>query len=435
MNPKDTTLPPDHDDGSELEAGTPEPAQRRTRRTRGRQAPPPDSNLDELDSAALDEEARITEILNDELNNAANLEVYRKDKSGRWAFLETQPLAEWGPEAKSDLAKRYGGGEYKGRVRRMADGVRGSWGPSFHFTIDMALKPKDDDRGPAGFDPREMFSLFKESDKTMPLMMQMMQMQTQATQLMMSQMQKSNETLVTVLTAALTRPAAPPPPAPSEKLIEILATKALNPPAPRGISDLAEVIKAVAQLKNIANAEKEVDTDGRERPSMLDSLIESVPSLLKMLGGVITPPEPQPAQVVHPAAPAQLPANPGAPLKVAEPATEVRPEPFAPITADLVNTGPAPVREASVSADDIQALAAFVPSLVQLCDAGKSPGEVAEEIDRVLPDAVFMRMVDLLKRPDWLALLIDAHEPVQMRTPFFTELRNELIAMSEDDGD
>lgn len=427
------TLPPDHDDGAELETSTEAPP--RTRRTRQRRQPP-DSVLDELDDGAMQEEARIQEILSDELNNAANLELYRKDRVGKWAFLTTTPLADWNAEAKDGLAKKYGGGEYKGRVRRMADGVRGSWGPSFIFSIDSSLKPEAEAAAPAGgVDMRELTSLIQGSDKTMPLFMQMMQMQQASTQLMLTQMQESQKTLVTVLTAALTRPATPPPPAPSEKLIEILAAKAFNPAPQRGISDLAEVIKAVAQLKNIANADKgNLDDEGRERPGVLDSLIEAVPSLLKMFGGMMSQPEPLPAQ---PAQVQPLPAQSAAlaPIRVPEPAAEVRPEPYAPVAADIIDTGPVvSPRNHDVEPQDVQALAGILPSLVQLADQGRSPEEVAAQIDQALPDALFLRMVDLLKRPDWMAVLIDAHEPVQVRTPFFTGLRDELIALSEDDG-
>ncbi len=432
-NPTDTTLPPGHDDGAELETETqtPQPA-RRPRRNRTA-APPPDSALDELDDAALDEEARIAEILRDELNNSANLEIYRKDKAGRWAFLDVQPLNDWNAEAKVDLARKYGGGEYKGRVRRQADGVRGTWGPSFHFTIDTSLRPKEDAPAAPGMDVEKMMSLMNQSDKTMPLFMQMMQMQQQASAAMMMQMQKSNETLVTVLTAAL-RPQPPAPPM-SEKLVEILATKALNPaPQQRGIGDLAEVIKAVAQLKNIANADRAtVDGEPEPKAGILDSLIEAVPSLLKMLGGLMPPEQVAPAPRQVEALPAQ--PLPTAPMPVPQ-ATGLPPnEAFRPVEADIVSTGaPVSPRNNDISKDDRDALQAFLPSLVQAADAGQPAPVLAEHIGNTLPDSVFFRLVDLLKRDDWMAVLIDAYEPVAIRSPFFTELRNELIAMSEDDG-
>lgn len=429
MNPNEH-----EDDASDRDAGRedmqPREPARRTRRAGRSRVPPPD---DAFPDGTFDEENRIAEILADELNNEANLEIYRKTKAGKWAFLDKLSLADWSPDAKLDLAAKYGGGEYKGRVRRTAESVRGTWGPSFHFTIDEQLKPRDQTpAGQPGGDLTQMLTLMERSDKTMPLFMQMMQMQAQASQMMMTQMQESNKTLVTILTAAL-KPGAPPPP-PSEKLIEILATRALTPPPPP--LQLADVINLVGKLKTIANSDKPLPPEAEDdapRGGLLTSLIESLPSLLKVLGGIAAPDTPAEPRVVQalPAQPAPVAAE--APIRVAEPAPAAHVEPFPPLQ-DIAHAGPAPERAGhDLPDDDVKALRMMLPHLCALADGGTTAADVAAQIDASLPDEAFLRLADLLKREDWLALLIDAHEPVNLRTPFFTALRNELLTMVEPD--
>ncbi len=359
------------------------------------------------------EEQRIEEILQSE-GEGTTIEVHRRQPSGRWALIDCVELGDWHATTK----KAFGGGDYKGRVRR-ADGT---FGPAFHFYIDRSVKPVGSEPRPSAHDisqAQERVTASQHEGMT-PMLVQMLQMQREQTALMVQQMQESAKTQVAIITAALSRP---PPPGPSEKLMEILATKALAPAAPA--LDLDRMISAVVKLRNIAQAAPS-DGDERERsPDLLDRIVGALPSIVRMLGSVqLAVPDPTPVAPRRIERHVETNATPPAPTtETASPDPEPGPPPVAP-------TGGAPVVDAA--AQNRAALASFLPQIIVMADAGTPPEQVAAAIVEAVPKDAMEALLDLLDRDDYLAILADAHDGVMLRSPFFVDLREELLTQAEE---
>lgn len=362
---------------------------------------PPDAVLG-AEMVTFEEEDRIREILGDELNEAALLEIFRKDKQGRWAYLCNHPLFDWNSDAKALLAKKYGGGDYKGQVRRMAEGSRGQRGQSFQFTIDHSLRPEGAAEESKASDPFAVFERMNSQNPIMPLFMQMMKTQQDNMAMMMQLQQQHTATLVATLKGS----GSPPP---SERLMEVLLTKAL---APSQGTDLAGLLGVVAKLKQLTDSSAD-NPRSNSGDGLFDKVLSALPSVLKTLSSL------------------QMQAPPPVALPPAPPAPAAAPVvPSGEVTAPPPAAGPVqPVASAEADATRL-ALASFLPQVIALADAGHTPEAVAQTISETIDDPTFVGLVILLERPDWLAVLSDVHEPVLMRSPFFAELRERLLDLA-----
>ena len=74
-------------------------------------------------------------------------------------------------------------------------------------------------------------------------------------------------------------------------------------------------------------------------------------------------------------------------------------------------------------------LGQLLPMLVVKADAGADVGEIADQVTEGLTDPQLRALQELLSKPDWLAILSEAHEPVMMRSPWFMQLREEILAI------
>lgn len=397
----------------------------------GGSRPPPDEALDGFNTREWEDEARVAQILDDEENEGAKVEIMRKDVNARWAFCDSFPLSDWSNDRKKDLSMTFGGGEYKARVRKNT----GVYGASWHFWIDRNLKPQAEAKNPAA-DMAQTVERLARGDGLMPMFMQMLQMQQSQASVMMQQQRESSQQMLTVITTALTRPQSPPS---NDRLLEIILTKALTPAPLAPTQDLGKIIEAVAKLKDIASGED----DGRDREpkkDLLDTIITALPSVLKALSTLQQPQAQVRASATQAAAlparanPAPAPAAPAEPRNVSpQDMEDLQPPPATIEHEALTETGAAPPADPSrVPADPMRtALAEFLPVVMQLADGGTPAADVADKIAEGMDDASFDSLCTLLERPDWMALLADVNDGVMLRSNFFIALRDELLA---DDG-
>lgn len=380
-------------------------------RASGAVDPGADVELDLVD----EEDLRIEDILRDEGSANGRFEVFRKDSRGRWSYLTSVPVEDWGGETKQDLAREFGGGDYRCRLRRMTGAMKGTYGKGFEFSIDRAVVPTKTDPAPPPAPPAAAPG--RNDDRFAELIAQMQREAAEARREMVQIMQANQATLVTVLTAALTQKPVPP----SEKLIEIVAERALKPD-----NQLATLITALVQLKKVADTSMGPGSGGNQegKPDILESLVNALPHVLEILNKITAPaggPPPSAADLARPVAPA-------APPRTAPAAAR----PVAPAEAPLVIVGAGEGPPAAVPMDPTLAAvkARFAQALPQLClaaDGNQNPVAVADQLAEDLEDPELLAVQAFLKRPDWLAIMIDAHEPVAIRSVWFTTLRNAIL--------
>lgn len=376
--------------------------------------PPPDESLDSISTLEWEQDERIAAILADEENQGARIEVYRKNPDGKWAWVQNYNLEDWSSDKKQDLANLAGGGEYKCRVRR----TQGRMGQTFHIVIDKSVKAAGgDDRDPSRDMAASVERLARNGTETMmPLFMQMLQMQQAQSAQMMAQMQKSADTQVALMTAALSRP---PQASGMDRVVEVLLAKSLTPQ--QAGPDLEKVIGALGKLRSLSQSDRGDDDDrGEKKGDLLQTLLTALPAVMKVLASL----QPQPVQVdvtPRPRINAPETAAPAMPVATVEP----------------VAPAPIVVEETPPGKDDETrtALAAFLPVIIQQADAGVTAAAVAQALSDQLNDEGFDALIDLIERPDWLAVLADVHEGVMLRSPFFNALRQEMIALAETDDE
>lgn len=202
--------------------------------------------------------------------------------------------------------------------------------------------------------------------------------------------------------------------------MQILLTKALAP-APAPAFDLEKMIGAVTKLASITSGKGSKDDD--EGDGIMNLIGKALPLVANLL---------QAAQGGQGAQPSQG-HSPSLPPAPAQERPMVRVDPAAPPVNSPDPAAPAPPDE---HAPDLPAnlktsLAQSLPLIVAQAVMGETAESVAARVSEGLPDAEFESLCALLQRPDWLAILIDAHEPVQRHSVWFNALRDALLSELE----
>jgi len=367
---------------------------------------------EENGNQTTEEDLKLNGILNSEEYTGSTFNIQRRDEMGKYAFLMTIPISDWSEDTKRIIADKYGGGEYKVRVRKAGGGT---YGRTFNFSIDPAVKPKGFEN--SGNGQGNSLDLIRQAklltgDST-PMMMQMMQAQQAQSMQFMQMMQAQSAENMKALVAIMARPAAAAP-AGNERIIELLLTKALTPPAPPPPPmDIDKMISVVAKLRELTDNGGNDERPVREEKSdFFSDVMRALPSILKSFAAIRLPHPPQ-QQIEQPQQPQQS-APPSAPAPVAAP------------------NPPAPADVAEVNK---AALGQFLPQLVSAAEEDSNTDDFAALIDGAMDDDQFDGIITLLERDDWFAVLADAHPPVMKWSNWFTRLRISLLKLAEDGED
>lgn len=356
-------------------------------------ATPPESLTAVLES---EEDARILALVQSEEGSQAVLEVSRLDRvTGKHAYLFNVPVAEWGPHKKDEIAREHGGGEYKARIRYSDNRA----GQSFPFSIDRSIKPLHERNAivPVAPDFEKQFEKLalmlreKGEEKSMGTMMMFMKMQSE------------------MMMAFINRPQPQAIP-PSEKLIEVLATRALQPPPPPAF-DIDKLTGVIAAVSKIA---KGGDRDGGERgegSGVWGAILEALPVVLGALKQIAPPP---------------LPAIPESAAPTAAPPQQ---------SQTIVTPPPAPVSPPREEDPQRAALSVFLPQLVAQFKSGVQPADIARHLFDNLDEQNFETITGLLSRDDWFQVLGDVDQTIYPYSNQFAELRGEFLKLSQEDRD
>jgi len=405
-DPNGLGLPPLNDDTNEFFDTAPQP----TRRAPRPRAPLP--GLDDGDSLyqSTEEDAKIAQILNNEDYAGAKLEINRRTEAGAYAYLMTLNLSDWSEDSKRVIGDKFGGGEFKAKVRKTG----GSFGKSFGFSIDSAVKPRGFESSAKGGDSLDLIRQAKAltGDNT-PLLMQMMQAQQSQSMQFMQMMQQQSAENMKALVTIMARPTPVAAPAQNDRVMEILLQKVLAPaPAPAAGMDINQMLNVVAKLREMTAPAERDDSPREEKSDFFSDVMRALPSILKTLTTVRLP-APQQQQI-----PQEQPVTAQAAPQAAAPA----PRPAANPPADT----------AQVNKD---ALAQFLPQLTDAAEEGAVAKEYASLVRGAMDDDQFSAIMVLLDRDDWFAILSDAHPPVMKWSNWFVALRSELVNIADEEDE
>lgn len=359
---------------------------------------PPDIELDDTDLPAQNAESeKIRRILESEDNAGATYEILRRSGGGKLAYLEgALPIEDLSNgEYKRKIAETYGAGEYKLRIRRAS----GALGGSIPFEVDRSVRPLAERlaNGTAqGTDMVKVIESLREnkSGGDREFFLSLMQMQAQAAQQAQAQM-------TALLTAVMGRPERAPTPASPfpEKIFEILLNRSLGQSS--GL-DLEKIFSFVEKLKSLTGP-GEPEGDGLDKLfSVIGELAPLILAKLPALTG--TAPAPEPRNVT--------------PLPVQNPPSKPAPAPAVPVKPEVAG-----------ETDDADEIASnYLALMCGQADAGRSPVELAAWMHSHLSPEQLAGITELFTGEDWLADLIDLHEPVQARTNWFLAVREKFMA-------
>jgi hypothetical protein len=381
------------------------------RRPRRKAVPAPDSLIDQTE-----EDARIAALLGDDENSDAQVEISRKTPDNKWAFCTVVALTDWSSESKIQIANEFGGGKYRASVRRSNK----TFAATFHFEVDASVKPRSHSLAAPAFNMQELIAQLRPQQGGDPGFMQLMQaQQAMMMQFMQMQAQQSAESMK-ALAQVMARPVTPAAPV-NDKLVEVLLAKALDNRSSG--PDLPKLIEAVARLREVAGGAPVADSDdkdGDDNNDIFGGVIKALPGIVNLIS--------QGAANSHAAASPNPPLRARLPARPQPVSSSPSPAPASPPPAPSASAAPesaAPVTGVKINRE---VLAMFLPQVVDLAKNGTSVAEAVNTISDALdPTGQTEVLVELLRSPDWLNHLIDAHRPVMGWTKWFGELRQAFL--------
>jgi hypothetical protein len=397
-------LAPDLGTGNDDDGGNIPTGKRGPGRPRNGSIPPEDNS---------EEEALINLLRNDADTVDAKIEIQRR-VGNRYAWIDSMPITDWDSgETKQRLAARFGGGDFRARVRR-SDGTQAK---QFTFTIDHSIQPT-----PAQPAESQLARRNDSENTIMALMQQQQDTQMKFMQMLNAQQAESSRQMMQLMVTAMgAKQAAPVAPVGgfNDRIMELLLTRALAPaPAP----DIMGIIKTLSSIRRDDESARGGDDEGGGGDGIFDTILKALPQVLPgLLSAVQAQQQPQaPARAIAPRPP--RPQAPGTPQPAAAPVA-----PAAPAAV--------PASEDTVELDDPQqappinkaALALFMPQLVELASKEASPVDSAAAIRGALTPDQNAELAALLNTDTWLATLIDANQQVMKYTRWFGALRDALL--------
>lgn len=189
-------------------------------------------------------------------------------------------------------------------------------------------------------------------------------------------------------------------------LAPAIAAMIARPPAPR--SELADLIGAMAQLKDFMGGENNRDDSDSPTIAIVKAVAPALPQLLQLLNQ--TPPAPALARPMLP---------------------RPRPNPTADLTAPTQTPNPAPASPSPMSQDMLDKLAPQIDQLATLAEQKADPVEVAKLTLQMLPAEIYDKLADLVADPAAFARLSLLAPRMKAHAAWFEQLRvaleNELF--------
>ena len=361
-------------------------------------------NIDVDEEKRLREDAEIARILEREDATESTIIVARRpNRTQRYAHLAELGIKDYDRE---EIARQYGGGEYRCRIRR-ADG---QFGATWYFSVDASRKPEADPETvggtPSGFDAVRLVETVaaKLADKQPagPDMNAMLTMMTNRSddmfKMMMAMQQENTKLLATILQSR---------PAESASGISQMANTLLQHSLQQSGSKLEDVLSTMTKLKRLTEDARDDDDGPKEKSSFVQDIMFAIPQVLKSLQ------QPASAQALPQGQPlASAPAPNNSPVQMAP----AQPSEAFPLPKNV----------------DPQLFSMVVMNLAAFAQADSDPADVHNSYEPMLTDEAYDGIAEFLeKEPRWFETLVAVAPNVANYRKWFDELRDIILEEEE----
>lgn len=351
-------------------------------------------DIDTDEEKRLREEQEITRMLDREDATTTTIIVSRRpNRTQRYAHLSEIGINDYDRE---EIARQYGGGEYRCRVRRSD----GQFGATWYFQVDPSRKAEvtADALGTAsGIDAVRLVETVasklapKEDSNKQNEMLQMMMSKSDDLFKMMMVMQQENTKLL--MTALTSRPPE------NNSALQQISTTLLQHSLQSSKTSMDDMLGTIIKLKKLSeDGTRREDDEDEPKGSFVQDIMSAIPQVLKSFTGGAQQAQPQPLPPTAPAPVNGVPANQAIPMPK--------------LPAGL----------------DPQAFAMVIMNLVQFASVGSEPLDVHNSYQPMLTDEMYDQIADFLENtPTWFEDICTIVPDAKPHKEWFMGLRDVIL--------
>jgi hypothetical protein len=352
-------------------------------------------DIDSDEEKRLREENEISTILEREDATTSTIIVNRRmNRTERYAHLAEIGLKDYNRE---EIARQYGGGEYRCRIRRSD----GSFGPTWYFSVDKTRKSEMDSEGSGtagGYDAVRLVETVasklseKQSGPDMNSIVNMMSDKSdKMMQMMIMNQQESTKMMVGMMSAMASAMAGRPQPT-NDTALTSISTMLLKHSLESSKTSMDDMLGTIIKLKKLAGEDE--DDAEPEKGSFVQDIVGAIPQLMRTMfpGG-------QQAQPLPEQAPVQAP------------------------TASTAQTPPPAPKELTPQ----EKMESIIPALIQFAEQKSDPGEVHDFYQQLITDEEYETVATYLENPGWWE---NISKPIPQMLPhkeWFSALRDIIL--------
>ena len=324
----------------------------------------------------------------------------RQNRQERYAHLAEIGLKDYNRE---EIARQYGGGEYRCRIRRSD----GSFGPTWYFSVDRTRKCELDAEGQgtsAGYDAVKLVETVADrliSKNTPPDQTNFIAMMSQKSddmlKMMMMQQQESTKLLVGMMQAFATMNHGTTPPPTGDSALTQISTTLLKHSLESSKTSMDDMLGTIIKLKKLAGEDDEKEEGGN---GFIQDIAGAIPLILKQVFQTPAGPSPLPDNVVPVEPVVATPATPAKPAEARPPAP------------------PAPVNKIGLA----------LANLIQFAESKADPIDVHNSYEPMLSDDEYESLARYLENPAWWENLTTMLPQIVPHQEWFNKLRDIIIA-------
>ena len=326
-------------------------------------------DIDSDEEKRLREETEISTILEREDATTSTIIVNRRmNRTERYAHLAEIGLKDYNRE---EIARQYGGGEYRCRIRRSD----GSFGPTWYFSVDKTRKSEMDSESTGtagGYDAVRLVETVasklseKQSGPDMNSIVNMMSDKSdKMMQMMIMNQQESTKMMVGMMSAMASAMAGRPQPT-NDTALTSISTMLLKHSLESSKTSMDDMLGTIIKLKKLAGEDEE-DAEP-EKGSFVQDIVGAIPQLMRTMF-----PAGQQAQPLPEQAPVQAP------------------------TASTPPTPPPAPKELTSQ----EKMESIIPALIQFAEQKSDVGEVHDFYQQLITDEEYESVATYLENPGW----------------------------------
>ena len=326
-------------------------------------------DIDSDEEKRLREENEISTILEREDATTSTIIVNRRmNRTERYAHLAEIGLKDYNRE---EIARQYGGGEYRCRIRRSD----GSFGPTWYFSVDKTRKSEMDSESTGtagGYDAVRLVETVasklseKQSGPDMNSIVNMMSDKSdKMMQMMIMNQQESTKMMVGMMSAMASAMAGRPQPT-NDTALTSISTMLLKHSLESSKTSMDDMLGTIIKLKKLAGEDE--DEAEPEKGSFVQDIVGAIPQLMRTMF-----PAGQQAQPLPEQAPVQAP------------------------TASTPPTPPPAPKELTPQ----EKMESIIPALIQFAEQKSDVGEVHDFYQQLITDEEYEAVATYLESPGW----------------------------------